>query len=113
MLVLDVARFKHPPHWVAIESLAAATLCRDPDSDKARGFLRATRSQEALPEVPAVQFERLFSALHAVMTKWHARVSIQPMEDEKEIVTNVVKLFQEELGGSVEAAGELLTIHDP
>lgn len=46
-LVLDVARFKYPPHWVAIADLYAATRTIDPATGRSRGWIvlsRATRS---------------------------------------------------------------------
>jgi len=42
-LLLDVARFKYPPHWVPIGSLYQAMLPVDPSSGRARGFVRIQR----------------------------------------------------------------------
>lgn len=39
VLVLDVARFKYPPHWVPAELLFAAMLPADPATGRARGWL--------------------------------------------------------------------------
>jgi glutathione gamma-glutamylcysteinyltransferase len=39
-LVLDVARFKYPPHWVSVEGLWAATHPVDPATGRPRGWLR-------------------------------------------------------------------------
>lgn len=49
-LVLDVARFKYPPHWVPVERLFHAMESVDPATGRARGFmtLRARRSGLAL-----------------------------------------------------------------
>jgi glutathione gamma-glutamylcysteinyltransferase len=38
-LVLDVARFKYPPHWVPVERLWEATHAVDPATGRARGWL--------------------------------------------------------------------------
>lgn len=38
-LVLDVARFKYPPHWVSVEQLWRATHSVDPATGRARGWL--------------------------------------------------------------------------
>ncbi len=38
-LILDVARFKYPPHWVSAELLFEAMRSIDPDSGKSRGWL--------------------------------------------------------------------------
>lgn len=37
-LVLDVARFKYPPHWVPVEDLWAAMADVNPWNDQSRGF---------------------------------------------------------------------------
>jgi glutathione gamma-glutamylcysteinyltransferase len=38
-LILDVARFKYPPHWVSVERLWQATHAIDPATRRARGWL--------------------------------------------------------------------------
>ena len=38
-LILDVARFKYPPHWVSVERLWQATHPIDPATGRARGWL--------------------------------------------------------------------------
>jgi len=38
-LILDVARFKYPPHWVSVERLWGATHAIDPATGRARGWL--------------------------------------------------------------------------
>jgi glutathione gamma-glutamylcysteinyltransferase len=49
-LVLDVARFKYPPHWVAVEQLWRAMQPVDPASGRPRGWmlLRPRRAGVAL-----------------------------------------------------------------
>jgi glutathione gamma-glutamylcysteinyltransferase len=38
-LVLDVARFKYPPHWIAVDQLWQATQPVDPTSGRSRGWI--------------------------------------------------------------------------
>jgi glutathione gamma-glutamylcysteinyltransferase len=38
-LILDVARFKYPPHWMSVERLWRATHPLDPTTGRARGWL--------------------------------------------------------------------------
>jgi len=38
VLILDVARFKHPPHWVPLEELYKSMQRQDPATNRARGF---------------------------------------------------------------------------
>ncbi len=49
-LVLDVARFKYPPHWVAVSRLHEAMRSVDPETGRSRGWavLRRGRSIAAL-----------------------------------------------------------------
>lgn len=42
-LILDVARFKYPPHWVPVEDLFRALLPPDATTGRSRGFLRFWR----------------------------------------------------------------------
>ena len=46
VLILDVARFKYPPHWVPLEDLFRAMLPLDPETGRSRGFLRLSRRCE-------------------------------------------------------------------
>lgn len=42
-LVLDVARFKYPPHWVAAERLWSAMQAVDPTTGQTRGWMALRR----------------------------------------------------------------------
>jgi glutathione gamma-glutamylcysteinyltransferase len=42
-LLLDVARFKYPPHWVPLEGLLKAMLELDPATGRSRGFVELRR----------------------------------------------------------------------
>lgn len=46
-LVLDVARFKYPPHWVGIEDLFQAMRDPDPATGRSRGWLMLERGAAA------------------------------------------------------------------
>ena len=46
VLILDVARFKYPPHWVPLPDLHRAMQPRDPETGRSRGFLRFWRHTE-------------------------------------------------------------------
>ncbi len=43
VLILDVARFKYPPHWVALERLDAAMRVPDPRTGQPRGWVALRR----------------------------------------------------------------------
>lgn len=49
-LILDVARFKYPPHWVPVPQLWEAMTSVDPATGRARGFIVFDRGeQRAIP----------------------------------------------------------------
>lgn len=43
-LVLDVARFKYPPHWVSLPLLFEAMGRTDPDTGLTRGYIKLTKA---------------------------------------------------------------------
>jgi glutathione gamma-glutamylcysteinyltransferase len=47
-LVMDVARFKYPPHWVSVERLWQAMQPVDPTTDRARGWMVLTRRTQGV-----------------------------------------------------------------
>lgn len=44
VLILDVARFKYPPHWIPLAALHAAMQPHDPATGRPRGWLAVRRS---------------------------------------------------------------------
>jgi glutathione gamma-glutamylcysteinyltransferase len=48
VLVLDVARFKYPPHWVPLDRLWRAMQPLDPASGKARGWMALRRRSQGI-----------------------------------------------------------------
>eukprot|EP00928_Gymnodinium_smaydae_P062395 TRINITY_DN46272_c0_g1_i1.p1 TRINITY_DN46272_c0_g1~~TRINITY_DN46272_c0_g1_i1.p1 ORF type:complete len:528 (+),score=21.50 TRINITY_DN46272_c0_g1_i1:54-1586(+) len=74
VLIMDVARFKYPPHWVPLPDIARAMQDIDPDSGLARGFLllkahpgkddpRHRLKPLHVPHIPKAAAKRLASAL--------------------------------------------------
>ena len=47
VLVLDVARFKYPPHWVPLGAFFAAMQSTDPITSRSRGWLTLQKRQSA------------------------------------------------------------------
>ena len=47
VLLLDVARFKYPPHWLPLERLAAAMHPHDPATGRPRGWVELRRRPDA------------------------------------------------------------------
>jgi glutathione gamma-glutamylcysteinyltransferase len=52
VLILDVARFKYPPHWVPLEDLFRAMLSNDAATSRSRGFLQFFRHSEVASLCP-------------------------------------------------------------
>lgn len=50
-LVLDVARFKYPPHWVPVPRLHAAMDTVDPETGRSRGWLLLSPDPEGAPRL--------------------------------------------------------------
>jgi glutathione gamma-glutamylcysteinyltransferase len=48
VLVLDVARFKYPPHWVSAERLWSSMHATDPVTGKARGWMTLRRRSRGI-----------------------------------------------------------------
>lgn len=44
LLIMDVARFKYPPHWAPLSLLFESTLSKDPETGKSRGFMILQKS---------------------------------------------------------------------
>ncbi|EGG15257.1 hypothetical protein DFA_10091 [Cavenderia fasciculata] len=68
VLILDVARFKYPPHWVKTELLFESMKSIDPDSNKSRGYilLKKSLSASSIFKVTAtgeVDWKRMLSSL--------------------------------------------------
>jgi len=85
VLILDVARFKYPPHWAALEDVAMAMRDIDPYTGRPRGFLHlSTRTLDDddsfpkplhVPFVPAAAgmrlSESLTAALNQAVVRWY------------------------------------------
>ncbi|PCC73409.1 glutathione gamma-glutamylcysteinyltransferase [Nannocystis exedens] len=86
VLVLDVARFKYPPHWVALPALYAATQPADPATGRPRGWV-ALRRHSRPPSLLFTArclgdggFEALVAALDDLAAAL-ARVSFAGLDD--------------------------------
>lgn len=64
-LVLDVARFKYPPHWAPVSQLAAAMAEIDPATGEPRGWALLERPETA-PEVDPAELAAFTARLRAM-----------------------------------------------
>jgi len=51
VLIMDVARFKYPPHWAPLELVYQSMKRLDPDTKKCRGWMLFSASPDAKPLV--------------------------------------------------------------
>jgi glutathione gamma-glutamylcysteinyltransferase len=83
VLILDVARFKYPPHWVSVPSLFQAMMAQDPTTKQSRGFVLLSPSRA----VGALCFR-----LHGRGYDWgsivHYLTEELPLEIEKQAPSN-------------------------
>lgn len=88
VLIMDVARFKYPPHWARIDDVVEAMSCVDPDTGRPRGFLhfrllerqgpddgRGLAVPLHLPFMPAAAGKRLSKALVEALASGQAGAS--------------------------------------
>lgn len=64
VLILDVARFKYPPHWAPVSALWAAMQGVDPSTGQPRGWLVVAKAEH--PEVDPVEAKALADRLCAL-----------------------------------------------
>ena len=72
VLLLDVARFKYPPHWITLSLCWQSMLPMDPDTGRSRGYVvlergvDADEAEEEEPEPSLVTSYRYTKDGHAV-----------------------------------------------
>ncbi|KAJ1372897.1 hypothetical protein KIN20_035190 [Parelaphostrongylus tenuis] len=49
VLIMDVARFKYPPHWVKLDELQKAMCSVDPSTKRTRGYVKLQLRQNSRP----------------------------------------------------------------
>jgi hypothetical protein len=74
VLIMDVARFKYPPHWVSLRLLARAMLSKDSATQRSRGFqLVSPDTRHSMP--PAVRVMHWRDARLLLLESLRARVT--------------------------------------
>ena len=58
VLLMDVARFKYPPHWVPLEKLHESMRAEDPATGKPRGWIELTHSDTPLALLFRIALDR-------------------------------------------------------
>lgn len=76
-LVLDVARFKYPPHWVDLRALHAAMAPLDPACGKSRGWLVLRRRHGGNGQLASLAcghagWRDVVTAFEAPLARWRA-----------------------------------------
>jgi len=71
VLVLDVAQFKYPPHWVPVDQLWRAMCSHDADTQAPRGYLVIDKAPPAAAEGPPDAPAQEPPGLHQLMHRLH------------------------------------------
>lgn len=82
-LILDVARFKYPPHWVSVKLLADAMKELDMSTGKARGYTALSKIREQLPllvfrvssALAVTKEEQISKEVRSCIKKWNTWLS--------------------------------------
>jgi len=88
VLILDVARFKYPPHWAPLEVVYKSMKHLDPDSMKCRGWLLLSASPH---QNPLVFRWKSTKCLNSFMNDIPAPLNMTPKAYEVKVVEYVVK----------------------
>lgn len=80
-LILDVARFKYPPHWVSIKDLWQAMNELDPTTGRSRGFVILERSISTSFCVFPLSLERVASGVRTLVNGLSSAETIANIED--------------------------------
>ncbi len=109
-LVLDVARFKYPPHWVPIPELFRAMLPEDPRSKRSRGWILLTPGRTPRPVLFSMGaprsgwravLEELREAAHAVEAPPSARAWVLALASSQHVLADVVAPIVEGQGADI------------
>ncbi|MEZ4364728.1 MAG: phytochelatin synthase family protein [Kofleriaceae bacterium] len=80
-LVLDVARFKYPPHWVSIAALHAAMLPPDPTTARSRGWITVVRAARPISVLLELRCDRVrWSDIGAALAAGRAALEALPVD---------------------------------
>lgn len=114
-LLLDVARFKYPPHWVPVPMLFSAMQPVDPATGRSRGYLlleRADVAGRALCSVSCQErpFADVLARLRAALAAALGQVAPQSTSEAVEVLlrhlpeeaAELVTFYPDALGGELE-----------
>jgi glutathione gamma-glutamylcysteinyltransferase len=96
-LVLDVARFKYPPHWASAELLYRAMLPHDSATGRSRGWLslRASVHESMLGFTVRCSDESWLEVCHrldAVRSQLHAAANVQELAHHVSVLAQNIEL---------------------
>ncbi|HEU4582069.1 MAG TPA: phytochelatin synthase family protein [Polyangiaceae bacterium] len=118
-LVLDVARFKYPPHWLSAELLFGAMLPRDPATGRSRGWLGLRRREQGIAlgfsvkcegeswRGIAERLEVVEQALRAARDLPELVRAVEPLVAQLELRTPTTAAHRDALGAALSALREL------
>lgn len=68
VLIMDVARYKYPPHWVELPILYKAINSIDSSTGEYRGYLKCTKFIETNKSL--LNLNNLSNKIYELMDKW-------------------------------------------
>ncbi|GMR37523.1 hypothetical protein PMAYCL1PPCAC_07718, partial [Pristionchus mayeri] len=98
VLLLDVARFKYPPHWVDLRLLHSAMCSIDKASEKSRGYLNLSLKPNTRPllmfglRASIASSEPQFAIS---LASWNKFLAEPPLDDEMEELTVACRRFSQ------------------
>lgn len=106
-LVLDVARFKYPPHWVPIELLHTALQPRDAATDRPRGCLVLRRRHRVATSICTVvgDSETFRATAEALACSLPERLAADAPEGPEQVVAAFLRRGGPVLGALVAVRG--------
>ncbi|XP_047327818.1 glutathione gamma-glutamylcysteinyltransferase 1-like [Impatiens glandulifera] len=113
-LILDVARFKYPPHWVPLPLLWEAMNTVDETSDRHRGFMLISKLERppALLYTLSCKNENWSATAKYLIEEVPILLKSEDMNDVNAVLTIISSSFPSDLGGFIKWVAEVRTRED-
>uniref|UniRef100_A0A914W261 glutathione gamma-glutamylcysteinyltransferase n=1 Tax=Plectus sambesii TaxID=2011161 RepID=A0A914W261_9BILA len=97
-LIMDVARFKYPPHWVELSLLHQAMQSVDVSTSAPRGYFVMTLRKDTRPLI-LFRLHRSFTIdskqLNSQLTEWRAYLQATPDDQSDDLISATLTRFHE------------------
>uniref|UniRef100_A0A914WDW1 glutathione gamma-glutamylcysteinyltransferase n=1 Tax=Plectus sambesii TaxID=2011161 RepID=A0A914WDW1_9BILA len=97
-LIMDVARFKYPPHWVELKLLHQAMQSVDKSTSAPRGYFVMSLRKDTRPLI-LFRLHRNFAVdskqLNSQLTEWRAYLQATPADQSDDLISTTLTKFRE------------------